>query len=228
MESGNQRRGPRERLREAADGLFRARGANVTLREIAHEAGTREDTAVRYYGDINGLLDPYVRGLIRQAATLWDEVGLNSPKDRQTETLVTHAGEVLRGWVKLIERECRKKRATHRELSRIEAQLSHLSRSPIIEMIQKYRMNEREIIFDLCDIGRYDDYEEVAHRIILMVYGALQEDLQYYSSARKLSKFVNEILDAHRLEPDQEECPDACDRRANGGDRGEHSGEGRV
>src|SRR5687768_8874937 len=103
--SAHARKSPSDRLRETANRLFAERGANVSLREIAHWANTREETAIRLFGDINGLLEPYVSSLITKAHSLWQEAKIDQPPSRELHARVAHFGQVLRTWVELVERE---------------------------------------------------------------------------------------------------------------------------
>lgn len=187
------------RLREQAYRLFDQHGIQVSLSEIAYAANTRTDTAVKNFGDINGLLEPYLLLQIQAARACWKTAGLNEVGGEQPETVQFYAETVLRRWIPLVEQECLIPLSAHCQLSRISAQMS--SDHPMWKHIEYFREHERETVHLLCGLAPFAEPEDLASCLLLLVEGARNERqlLGYSGPARKLTRVAHSLMDLHRL-----------------------------
>lgn len=200
----------KERLLDSAGILLERHGANVSLREIAHHADTNVSTAEKHFGDVDGLLSQHVFRLLKQASQLWPAASAKHLHDIQGVPLEEKARRLelsLQDWLALMQAECLNPQSAHCQIARLSAQLAD-SRSPLLAQIQAFRQRERELIAGACEVGGFREGSALADILVLLIDGARNERgmLGFYSPARKLKRYADAIMNAHRYR-DEDDPP---------------------
>jgi AcrR family transcriptional regulator len=143
----------RDRLLATADELFRRHGIRgVGVEAIAAEAGTNKMTLYRYFESKDELIVAWVRGILAQKQTAWDEIFREHPNDPRAQ-LVSWSRRTAEALAQMEERG-----------SPILNSLAELPEEdhPARRLIDEHRREEHQRILELCRGAGFSDPELVA------------------------------------------------------------------
>jgi AcrR family transcriptional regulator len=180
----------KERIASAAELLFLHYGANVSLRQVAHFAGTQATVVVKYCGSLEQLLSDFVKSLCKQMDENWRERERIHPDDPEAQ---------LRGWIWYVEIQSDDFQSPHWQLGRLAAQLAHPLKPALAVDIDHYRQAERRKIANKCTQAKFRDPVDLADKIILLIEGARNERGSYgfRGPLHKLSLAADDLMVAH-------------------------------
>lgn len=154
---------PRERILLAARELFYARGIRgVGVDEIAARASTNKMTLYRHFESKDLLVAEYLRGLARDADSVWSELARAHPGDALAQ---------LRGFVELMaghmcdpdDRGC--------PLANAAVELAD-KLHPARAVIEEHKSHQRERLTLLCREAGFQEPERLSDEIFLLLEGA--------------------------------------------------------
>lgn len=154
---------PRERLLQAARELFYARGIRaVGVDEIAAHASTNKMTLYRHFESKDLLVAEYLRGLAREADSVWSELARAHPGDALAQ---------LRGFVELMAGHMGDADNRGCPLANAAVELADKDH-PARAVIEEHKSHQRELLMQLCREAGFHEPERLANEIFLLLEGA--------------------------------------------------------
>jgi hypothetical protein len=180
----------KERIAKAANLLFMQRGANATLRDIAHFAGTQMAFVVKYYGGLEHLQFDFLQSLFKEMDNTWREAEEKHPDEPEAQ---------LRCWIYYVGVQSNQSSSPQWQLSRLGAQLTYPIKQGLTLDIDQYRQAERRKIANKCTQAKFRDPVDLADKIILLIEGARNERQSYgfRGPLDKLSLAADDLMVAH-------------------------------
>jgi AcrR family transcriptional regulator len=154
---------PRQRILAAADDLFRRVGIRgVGVEAIAEAAGTNKMTLYRHFESKDELIAEWMRGIIAQKDSAWDEIIAQHPND-PTAQLVYWSRRTAQQFAQMEERG-----------SAILNALAELPEPdhPARRIIDEHRQREHQRIFQLCREAGFPEPELAADQFFFLLEGA--------------------------------------------------------
>ena len=154
---------PRERILAAARALFYARGIRaVGVDEIAAHASTNKMTLYRHFESKDLLVAEYLRGLARDADSVWTELARTHPADSLAQ---------LRGWVEMMSGHMCDADNRGCPLANAAVELPD-KEHPARQVIEEHKCHQREQLARLCRQAGFQEAERLADEIFLLLEGA--------------------------------------------------------
>lgn len=156
----------KERIALAADLLFLQFGLNVSLRQIAHLAGTQTAFVEKYYGSLERMQFEFLQSQLKLLDNQWREVERSHPDDPEAQ---------LRCWIYFNRIQSDESQSPQWQLSRLAAQVANPLRGRLELEIDHYRQTERRKVAKKCSEMKLRDPAELADKIMLLIEGARNE-----------------------------------------------------
>jgi AcrR family transcriptional regulator len=151
-----------DRILAASDELFRRYGVGVGVDQIASEAGTNKMTLYRHFESKDALIAEWMRGLVAQKETAWDEISAEHPDDPGAQ-LVSWSRRVATAFAQMEERGS--------PILNALAQLPDPDH-PARRVIDEHRRREHQRIIDLCRQAGFPEPELTADELYFLLEGA--------------------------------------------------------
>jgi AcrR family transcriptional regulator len=180
----------KERIASAANRLFLQYGMNISLRQIAHFAGTQMSVVVKYYGSFERLQADFLQSLFREMDDSWREAEKGYAGDPEAQ---------LRCWIYYVEIQCDEYSSPQWQLARAAAQMAYPIKQGLPLQIDHYRQAERRKIADKCTQAKLRDPGDLADKIVLLIEGARNERGCYGFGGplQKLGLAADDLMVAH-------------------------------
>jgi AcrR family transcriptional regulator len=156
---------PRERILDAAGDLFHRFGIRgVGVEAIAEAAGTNKMTLYRHFESKDELVAEWLRGVVAQKESEWQEIAARNPDDPKTQ-LVEWSRRVAKKLSEMDER-CS---TLHNSLAEL-PEKDH----PARQVIEAHKLREHKRILKLCRDAGFLEPELAADQFLFLLEGATQ------------------------------------------------------
>jgi AcrR family transcriptional regulator len=164
QESDTARRAPpRERILQVASDLFYRHGIRaVGVEAIAEAAGTNKMTLYRHFPSKDQLVAEYLRGLAKQAGSLWDRLDAAHPGDPRAQ---------LHAWLKAMGEHLANPDQRGCGFCNAAIELPE-QEHPARRVIEEFKIAQRERLTALCRAAGIRQPELLADELFLLLEGA--------------------------------------------------------
>jgi AcrR family transcriptional regulator len=153
---------PRARILAAARDLFHRHGLRgVGVDAIAEAAGTNKMTLYRHFESKDELIVAYLRGVVSEADSIWQEIERENPDDAQAQ---------LMSWLKRAE-DCITVDGRGCDLANAAVELTEAGH-PARRLIEKMKTEQRDRLASLCRRAGIAKSEVLADTLTLLFEGA--------------------------------------------------------
>jgi AcrR family transcriptional regulator len=180
----------KERIVRAANLLFLQFGMIVTIRQIAHLAGTQDAVVVRYFEGQERLRWDFLKSILRQLDQNWEEAEKDNPGDPEAQ---------LRCWIFYTRNEASESQSPSWQIGRMAAQLAYPVSKGMPLQIDLYRQAELRKIETKCEQAKLRNPQELAEKLMLLIEGArnVRGGYEYPGPLKRLCEAADDLIVLH-------------------------------
>jgi len=190
MPSDPKRVPPRQRILEAASGLFYRHGIRaVGVEAVAEAAGTNKMTLYRHFPSKDELVAECLRGIAARAEAIWAELERAHPGDYRAQ---------LRAWLAAVAANCTSSDQRGCALANAAIELPEKDH-PARRVIETFKAGQRAALVRLCRAAGAADPQLLADELFLLLEGArvCAQSLGPTGPATGLVRMGETIIAAH-------------------------------